>query len=115
MPLKEAFEKLGDAIDDLSSLEVLTFTGDMQVSIQGDGAGNLIDWDKLVAEAKPDGTVKLVLASKFEADGDAKLFKTLGDVDPSIRAAHDEAVRAGQQVRKDLMELFGSTVQSLVK
>ena len=46
-------------------------TGRITAEIKGSGDGGVIDWEKLVNEAKKDagGTVQLKLASKFNIDG----------------------------------------------
>jgi hypothetical protein len=113
MGLKAAFEKLGDTVADLSSLEVLSFTGELKAVVNtAAGDGDLINWEKLITEAKKEsGKVELLIASKFNIDGDATLFTSKSEIDDSIRAAHSEAVTAGQQVRKDLMELFKSVIE----
>jgi hypothetical protein len=115
MALKDAFDKLRDAIGDFSSLDVQSYSGSLTADIQGDGVSSIIDWQKLVTEArKTDGTVKLKLASHFNFDGDATLFAAEGEIPEDLRTAHDEAVRAGQQIRKDLFDLFADTIKKLV-
>lgn len=114
MALKDAFTKLGAAIGDLSSLDVQSYSGTVTAKIQGSGDGSILDWKKLLTEAKKvDGTVKLKLASHFNFDGDATLFVTEGEIPADLRTAHDEAVRAGQQIRKDLLDLFSDTIKKL--
>ena len=116
MALKEAFDKLETAVGDLSSLEVKSYSGKLTAEIQSDGEGNIIDWEKLIAEAKKaDGQVSLKLASHFNFDGDATLFAAEGEIPDAMRNAHNEAVQAGRQIRKDLFELFSDTIKDLVK
>ena len=115
MALKEAFKKLGAAIGDLSSLDVQSYSGALTAKIQSGGEGNIIDWKKLLTEAKKvDGSVTLKLASHFNFDGDATLFVTEGEIPEDLRTAHDEAVKAGQQIRNDLLDLFSDTIKKLV-
>jgi hypothetical protein len=114
MALKDAFERLKGAIGDLSCLDVQSYSGKLTATIQGDGEGNIIDWKKLVVEArKLDGTVSLKLASHFNFDGDATLFAAEGQIPEDLRKAHDEAVTAGQQIRKDIFDLFADTIKKL--
>jgi hypothetical protein len=113
MALSEAFDKLKEAVGDLSSLDVLSFTGELS-AIVSETEGNLIDWDKLIAKAKTEGDVSLVLATHFKFDGDATLFTARGDISSDIRAAHAQAIQAGQQVRRDLFEFFSDTVKNLL-
>lgn len=113
MALKEAIDGLVNAFKDLSSLEVVSFSGTLTADITAGGGGNVINWDVLVKTAKPDGKVKLMMASKFECDGDAKLFTTSEAVSQDIRTAHDQAVQAGQQIRKDILDLVGDSIKSI--
>jgi len=113
MALKAAIEGLVEAIKDLSSLEVVSFSGTLTAEIMAGTGGNVINWDKLVKAAKPNGKVKLMVASKFECDGDAKLFTTSEAVSQDIRIAHDQAVQAGRQIRKDILDLVGDSINSV--
>ena len=113
MGLSEAFAKLGEAIGDLSSLDVQSFTGTLDATVQGEG-GNIIDWKKLVAAAKAEGNISLVLASHFNFDGDATLFAASGEISADLQAAHDEAVMAGQQIRQDLFEFIADSGKNLL-
>ncbi|MEM7624918.1 MAG: hypothetical protein AAF333_04755 [Planctomycetota bacterium] len=69
-----------NAVGDLSSLEVITVTGNLNAKIQPDATGSnkdkgsLIDWKKLIKGAKAqNSTVNLKLASRYEFNGDATL------------------------------------------
>lgn len=114
MALKEAIKKLMAAVEDLSSLEVVSFSGTLTAEITSGSGGNVINWDKLVKAAKPNGKVKLMMASKFECDGDARLFTTSDGVSGDIRTAHDQAVQAGRQIRKDILDLVGDLITDAV-
>jgi hypothetical protein len=115
MSLKDAMNKLGKAVGDLSSLTVESYVGDLMAIVQGSAAdGTLLDWQKLVSEAgKTEGKVRLKLASRFNFDGDATLFVAEGEIPQDVRVAHDAAVMAGRQIRKDLLDLAGDTVRKL--
>lgn len=116
MALSDIFNSLSSAVGDLCSLSVETYTGKITSEIKGADGKGVIDWDKLVNEAKKDagGVVHLKLASKFNIDGDATLFIAEGEIPPDLRAAHDSAVEAGQTVRADLMDLLGDSIKNLV-
>ncbi len=116
MALKNVFESLANAVGDLTSLSVETYTGSITADVKGAQGEGVIDWEKLVDEAKKDsgGTVHLKLASKFNVDGDATLFIAEGEIPSDLRAAHDGAVNAGQKVRADLMDLLGDSIKKLV-
>lgn len=113
---KDVVSNLKDAVGDLSSLSVETYTGTIDADIvAGDGEG-IIDWTKLVTKAKAGagGNVHLKLASKFNFDGDATLFIAEGEMPADVREAHDSAVLAGQNVRADLMELLSDSIKKLI-
>ena len=114
MALNDAFKRLEDAVGDLSSLDVESYTGKLKAEIHNEGENNIIDWKKLVAEAKKEGVINLKLASHFNFDGDGTLFEAEGEIPDTLRTAHNEAVKAGQQIRKDLLDLFADTVRKLV-
>ena len=113
---KDVVNNLENAIGDLSSLSVETYTGTIDADIRGADNQGAIDWDKLINKAKEGagGAVHLRLASKFNFDGDATQFIAEGEIPVDVREAHDSAVRAGQQVRADLMELLGDSIKKLV-
>lgn len=108
--LSEAFDKLKDGIKDVSSLEVMSFSGDINVVINDK---NAIDWEKLLETSQTQGNVNLMLASEFKADGDAMLFAASSEIDENIRKAHAEAIIAGQKVRNDLMALFTDVIKAI--
>ena len=113
MSLKKAFDGLAKGIGDLSTLDVVSYTGNLTATIQGT-EGDIIDWKKLVKEAKKtNGSATLVLASHFNFDGDATLFSTTGQIPTDIRAAHNEAVELGKQIRGELFDLFSDTLKKL--
>lgn len=116
MALKDIIKSVGDAVGDLSSLTVETYTGSITADIKGADGKGTIDFDKLITVAKDDanGTVNLKLASKYLVDGDAVLFVADGEIPDDLRSAHDNAVTAGQQVRSDIMDLFSDTLKKLV-
>ena len=114
MALNDAFENLRKAAGDLSSLDVVSFTGKLKAEIYSKDEKNIIDWKLFAKEAKKEGVIKLKLASHYNYDGDATLFEEEGEIPDTLRTAHNEAVKAGQQIRKDLLDLFADTVRKLV-
>jgi len=111
MSVKEAVKKFQDAVEDFSSLDVESYMGDVVAEIQGTEKGSIIDWEKLIGQAKAGGTVSLKLASHFKCDGDATLFVANGEIPQAVQTAHDAAVAAGRQIRKDLLDLFSELIK----
>ncbi|MFC0878441.1 hypothetical protein ACE01N_17740 [Saccharicrinis sp. FJH2] len=108
MPLKDALKKLDDAVKDLTSLHVQTFTGQIETNV--DSATSFDDIKKLInAEAdKTDGKIKLVAESLAQFDGDSYNFvrEDLDNVPPLALEVHKNAVKAGIETRLGLLNLF---------
>lgn len=99
------FKKLGEGIADLSELNVQTFTGSITSVIDDTAEGSVIDWQKLMAQAKTSGAVKLAASTKVKFDGDADAYFA-SDITPELMEAHLQAVEAGQSIREGLVDMF---------
>ncbi|MBJ6766013.1 hypothetical protein JGU66_35115 [Myxococcaceae bacterium JPH2] len=115
--LQEALTKLGDLAADFSSLEVLTYTGDIEAVLKPDKQG--IDWDGLFTRAtgtQAQGTLKLVAATRVLFDGDVQNFQTqekLERLDELLRL-HDQSVQSGRSARTALIQYFADNLKALV-
>lgn len=98
------FKKLGEEIADLSQLRVQTFTGNITALIDTT-SGTIIEWQKLLDDAKSTGKVSLAADTKVNFDGDTELFIAT-DASANLVKAHNDAVAAAQQVRQGLLETF---------
>lgn len=102
MAFQDVVNKAVEAIEDLSSLEVLTFRGELTSVIDQKGK---IDWSKLTANASNVGKLKLALATNVKIDADVQQY-IADDVPPQwIVDAHIAAVKSGLEARKALLEL----------
>ena len=99
------FKKLGQGIADLSELNVQTFSGDLTSVIDKSTSGSVIDWTKLLKDAKTTGKVKLVASAKIKFDGDSDSFFA-EDIPPDMLDAHLVAIEAGPKVREGLISMF---------
>jgi len=99
---------IGAFLEDMSSLEVQTFTGSLDVAI--DDEGNIDDFAKLLASAKAAGNLKLCAVTKMMCDGDAINLVPEGDFPEHIQKVHAAAVKAGIDTRHGLLSLFGGMV-----
>lgn len=108
MGLKAALEKLDDAIEDLTSLHVQTFTGSLNVTINGNEG--YTDLRTAVEAQKNDVNGGLVLVSETLAqfDGDSYNFvkQDLASVPQVALEVHKNAVKAGIETRLGLLGLF---------
>lgn len=109
MALKDALEKLNNAIDDLTSLHVQTFTGKVTFAA---GDDELTKFDNIrasieAAETDPDIDVTLVAESLYKFDGDSYNFLTNdeGGIPASALELHKAAVEGGIKTRLGLMEM----------
>lgn len=103
MGLKESVTKFAAKIEDLSTLEVLTYTGKLEHAI--DPKTGELDWDAF----KPtSGTLVLAAATRVSADQDTVNFRasdksTLTD---DVLALHKAAVESAQSGRLALLTAF---------
>jgi len=104
MALRNALSNLNEAIEDLTSLHVRTYTGTIEANIEAQtGIGTVHD---AVNTAVSNGKVKLVAEAFYQFDGDSYNFLT-DDADVPSQAIdlHKSAVEAGMATRRGLMEL----------
>ncbi len=99
------FKELSSGIADLSELNVQTFTGSLESVVNESAGGSVIDWPKLMAQAKTTGKVRLVASTRLKFDGDSDVFFEQ-DIEQHLADAHLTAVEAGQQVRQGLLAMF---------
>ena len=116
-PMRTALEALGKKIGDFSSLEVITFRGDVTVYVKTGQANSNdpIDWDKMLADsAKAEGTMKIALSTLINFDGDVQQF--ISDPEPPqwVIEAHQAAVHSSLESRKAIFDLFGDVVRDVL-
>lgn len=108
---QEILDDVREGIKDLTSLEVITLTGDVKSKIDDDGK---IKWGDLVNEAKnPAGTVELVAATHVKIDSDTVQFVTdtpHGNLEQLLQV-HDAAVESAQINRQAVIELVKGIVK----
>lgn len=111
MALKDALKSLNEAVKDLTSLHVQTFTGSLKVDI--DKSNGFDELKKLIETQSASGEVKLVAESLVKFDGDSYNFITsdIQNAPPQALDIHQNAVTSGLNNRLALLELF----QDLIK
>ncbi len=112
-PIGKALESLKSKIGDFSSLEVVTFRGDIATYVKpGDGSSNdPLDWDKMMKDAKTSGTMKIALATLVNFDGDVTQFVSDPEPPAWVVDAHKAAVQSSLDARKAIFDLFADTVK----
>lgn len=106
MALRDALTALNNAVKDLTSLHVQTFTGDIESEITGQEGFDTIR--ATVKKAKVDGKIKLVAETLAQFDGDSYNFvkQDLQDVPKLALDVHKNAVSSGVETRMGLLNLF---------
>lgn len=109
--LKKALENLNDAIEDLTSLHVQTYSGEIKIVNDGKKGykGLKADLDKAITTSK----LTLVAETLAQFDGDSYNFvkKDLTDIPPLALEVHKNAVKAGIETRIGLLGLFKGLIK----
>lgn len=108
--LRAALEALRETTCDLTSLEVQTYTGNLEVLFDKDGDVNLTSFETVLKKVKVSGTLKLAAMTKVNIDGDTFLLTSENDLPLHVQRAHDAAVQAGMETRAALLSLFANVI-----
>ena len=134
--LGEIAETLKGVVGDLSSLDVTTFTGDINAVVESqnvvtgkDDDGNttttkkhVIKWDQFMDTAlgenvdggAVEGNMHLTLATHVKIDGDATHFVTSKEIPDYVLKTHGEAVKNGLEYRNQIINFLGGKVAGLL-
>jgi hypothetical protein len=99
---------IGEAVGDLASLSVETYTGDLEVIV--DTTTNKIKYDSMMATARSNeaavkGKLKLALATHIKIDGDSVNFISETGVTEALIQTHASAVKNGSEFRSKIIGL----------
>lgn len=111
-PFADALQKLKEAAVDFSQLNVRTFVGSLDVAISATGDP---DWDALMKKAVTSGKVKLAASTTLRVDGDSDNFEDSELMTAGLRDAHNNAIQAGQEARRAMLEMIKAEIKSLIK
>ena len=112
---EDALKKLEDQVEDLSSLEVFTYTGDISAALNKDKTG--IDWDQLFTKTQAnEGTLRLVAATRVQFDGDTQNFRTSANVErlAELLQVHEQSVNNSRLARQSLVQFFADGLKNIV-
>ncbi|MDE5422642.1 hypothetical protein L3073_10530 [Ancylomarina sp. DW003] len=106
MGLKKALGALDNAVKDLTSLHVQTFSGEITSTI--DGSQSYDNIRQLVKKASTNGDITLVAETLAQFDGDSYNFikQELDDIPKLALEVHKNAVQSGIDTRLGLLTLF---------
>lgn len=107
-PLHKALEGLRDVLCDLTSIEVQTYVGDLNLLVQGET--NPTNLEKLLELGKTSGKLNLTLVTKINFDGDGFVLLPTSATPDYIQNAHNAALKAGNDVRQGLLSLFSDVI-----
>ena len=104
------FKELLKGVKDLE-LRVKTFTGELTAVVkEGEGGDKVLNWEKLIANAKTvEGTIKLVAETTVKIGGEANQHISPSATD-EMRQSHATAVETGRKVREGLVSMFKNLV-----
>jgi hypothetical protein len=108
MGLRDALQKLDDAVTDLTSLHVQTYSGTLNVDVDRDQDFDTLRKSLQNADAK-ESDINLVSESMLKFDGDSYNF-VAEDAPPNLMQIHNEAVQSGLDARQSLIELFKDSI-----
>ena len=109
MSLRGVLNAAKDAISDLSSLEVQTYTGEIKVAVESVGTTNFTD---ILKTAKATGNITLAQVTKINIDGDGINLVPDTPPPPHVAEAHAAALEAGENVRASILELFKGLINN---
>ena len=112
MALKDALQKLADGLEDLASLEVRTYSGNITTLIDSDK--DTTKFKELVKKGLTGGDFRLKLYTRLDADGDSDHFFDAGGIDEIMLNSHIEAFNMGHEIRKAYLELFKDVADDIL-
>jgi len=104
--LKNALETISEVISDLTSLEVQTYTGNLDV-VAKDLKGTT-NFEAILNSVKTttNGNLKLRYVTKINIDGDGLVLVPETASPNHVQDAHAAALKVGHEVRQGLLTLF---------
>ena len=112
MALRKAFEKLGETLIDLGSLETRTYKGTVTAEILS--ASSADDFRAALDKARLDGTLRLVLYTRMDGDGDSDHIYADEDIEQAVIDAHKSAFDMGREIRQGYLELFKDIAEGII-
>jgi len=104
---KEAFDKIAEGVSDLTSLEVTTYKGKVEltaIDVKSDPS-----FDKILASAGAKSDFSLIATTKSKLDGDTIVFYDK-DATAAEISAHNQLVDSAATKRTALVQLIQSAI-----
>lgn len=106
--LEKGLKGLKDLACDLSSIEIQTYVGDIDVLIEN--KTDPTDLEALLKGSGANGNLKLNLVTKINFDGDGFVLVPKTAPPDYVQDAHNAALAAGNDVRQGLISLFADVI-----
>lgn len=107
---KQALEKIAEGIQDLSSLEVVTYKG--TIAFKSDTAVPE-KFNDIIKAARAEADFKITSCTYVELDGDTRVFYDK-DITPAEVEAHNDMVDIARQNRQAVVDLFKDAILNLI-
>jgi len=103
---KTAFERVGEAVKDISSLEVTTYKGKVNIT-----ATDAIpdSFESILDSAKAEANFRLLASTKSHIDKDTVVFLD-EDITPEEEAGHNELFEIANENRLAIIQMFASAI-----
>lgn len=106
--LENGLKGLKDLLCDLSSIEIQTYVGDIDVLIEN--KTDPTDLEALLKVSGANGKLTLNLVTKINFDGDGFVLVPKTAPPDYVQDAHNAALAAGNDVRQGLISLFADVI-----
>jgi hypothetical protein len=107
---KEAFDKIGDAIQDIVSLEVVSYKGSINIAA---GEAYPKDFETIMEKARASADFKITACTLSQLDGDMQVFYD-ADITQADIDAHLILVDTARKNRQAMVDLFKGAIGSAV-
>ena len=107
---KDAFNNIAKGLEDLSSLEVVTYKGTINLTTLSDGA----KFDDVLKNAKAQGDFRIIANTKSQLDGDTRAFYDTNATAAEIEA-HNALVDSATEKRAAVIKIFESLIVEMAK
>jgi hypothetical protein len=108
---KEVFDAIADGLKDLSSLEIVTYKGTINVKANN---VDLKAFDSMFDNAKGNADFKVVALTKSKLDGDLMMFYDVSASNEE-KEAHNKLWESALQKRAAVIKMFETAIVDAIK
>ncbi|MFN7725200.1 MAG: hypothetical protein ACK5QH_09035 [Rubrivivax sp.] len=108
---KDVFNGIANAIQDLSTLDVVTYKGRIDITAQGVVPTS---FDEVLKQAQAHGQFRVLASTTAALDGDTKVFIDQDATEGEV-AAHQQLVDSATAKRLAVVQLFETAIANTLK